>query len=120
MKDDLPPLEPTGGARSALRAPSLILHPSSFKAPGTLRQRVPGTLPSPFILVIKALLLLALPLGSASAQGFDHEHKAWTELLRKHVVLIDGGKASRVSYAGLQKDRAQLKAYTGALARVDE
>jgi hypothetical protein len=57
---------------------------------------------------------------AAAAQGFDHEHKAWTALLRKHVVLIDGSKASQVRYAGFQKDRAQLKSYTEALSRVTE
>ena len=64
-------------------------------------------------------LLLALPLGSVEAQ-FDHEHQAWTALLQKHVVLIDGGKASEVRYAEFQKDRAQLKSYAETLAKVDE
>jgi len=27
--------------------------------------------------------------ASAAAQGFDHEHKAWSALLKKHVVLVD-------------------------------
>jgi uncharacterized protein DUF547 len=71
--------------------------------------------PTSFILV----LLLALAAGSAQAQ-FDHEHKAWTALLKKHVVLIDGGKASQVRYAEFQKDRAQLKSYTAALSAVSE
>ena len=55
---------------------------------------------------------------SAPAQGFDHEHKEWTALLKQHVVLTDGGKASRVRYAGLQKDRPRLRAYLGALSQV--
>ncbi len=69
------------------------------------------------------LLFIILALTAAAtvaAQGFDHEHLAWTALLRKHVVLIDGGKASRVRYGDLQKDRAQLKSYIGALAKVGE
>lgn len=64
-------------------------------------------------------LALTLPLGSALAQ-FDPQHKAWTGLLAKHVVLIDGGKASQVRYAGMAKDRASLKAYLDALGRVGE
>jgi hypothetical protein len=76
--------------------------------------------PSSFILFIKALLLLALTMGSAAGQGFDHEHQAWTALLKKHVVLIDGGKASQVRYAELKKDRAQLKSYLNSLAGVTE
>ncbi|HSN39081.1 MAG TPA: DUF547 domain-containing protein [Burkholderiales bacterium] len=72
-----------------------------------------------YSLLITLLGLLALPVGSAHAQ-FDHEHKAWTALLKKHVVLIDGGKASRLRYAGMQRDHALLKAYLDALSAVSE
>ena len=68
-------------------------------------------------LLIAMLGVLALPLASAQAQ-FDHEHQAWTALLKKHVVLVDGGKASRVRYAGFQQDRAALKGYLDALSKV--
>lgn len=54
---------------------------------------------------IVCLLLAALP-----ALAFDHSHKAWDELLKKHVRYVEGGNASRVSYAGFGKDRAALKA----------
>jgi hypothetical protein len=64
------------------------------------------------------LLLLALTTVSAAAQGFDHEHKAWTALLKKHVVLVDGGKASQARYAGFQQDRPALKAYLDSLSKV--
>jgi uncharacterized protein DUF547 len=63
-------------------------------------------------------LLLALAVGSAAAQGFDHEHRAWTALLRKHVVLLDGGKASQVRYAGFAQDRPALKNYLDSLSKV--
>jgi len=65
------------------------------------------------------LALVALPLGAAFAQ-FDHSHAAWTALLKKHVVVIDGGKASQVRYAEFAKDRAQLKAYLDSLSKVTE
>jgi hypothetical protein len=68
-------------------------------------------------LLITILGLLALPLGSAQAQ-FDHEHKAWTALLQKHVVLLDGGNASQVRYAGFLQDRAALRRYLDTLSRV--
>jgi len=48
--------------------------------------------------------LLALP-----ALAFDHTHKAWDDLLKKHVTYVENGNASRVSYAGFMKDRAALK-----------
>jgi hypothetical protein len=63
------------------------------------------------------LLWAALPLA-APAQGFDHTHGAWTALLKKHVVLIDGGKASQVRYAGFAQDRTALKSYLDTLSRV--
>jgi len=70
--------------------------------------------------IIAALLLLALPSADAAASAIDHEHRAWTQLLRKHVVLLDGGTASRVNYAGLGKDREALKSYREALSQVPD
>ena len=37
--------------------------------------------------------LLAVLTSPAWAQGFDHSHAAWDALVRKHVVLVQGGKA---------------------------
>jgi hypothetical protein len=56
----------------------------------------------------------------ARAQAFDHGHGAWTALLRKHVVLLGGGQASQLRYAGMQADRAALQAYLGQLSAVGE
>jgi hypothetical protein len=64
------------------------------------------------------LALTAVP--TASAQGFDHSHAAWTALLKKHVVLLDGGKASQVRYAGFAKDRPALKSYLDSLSKVTQ
>ena len=65
-------------------------------------------------------LFLALTFFSASvvAQGFDHSHKAWDALVKKHVVLIDGGKASQLRYAELARERAALTSYLDALSAV--
>jgi hypothetical protein len=68
-------------------------------------------------IVLIASLLLSIP---AAAAEFDHEHREWTALLKQHVVVLDGGKASRVRYAGFHKDRARLKGYLDALSRVGE
>lgn len=65
--------------------------------------------------LIAATLLLAA--GAAHA-AFDQTHAAWSALLKKHVVLIDGGKASRLNYAGMAQDRAALKAYLDSLSKV--
>jgi hypothetical protein len=64
--------------------------------------------------------LLALCAGTALAQGFDHAHKGWDALLKKHVVLLPGKNASQVRYAEFAKDRAALKAYLGSLSAVTE
>jgi hypothetical protein len=68
--------------------------------------------------LVFACALLAPAVGAA--QGFDHSHKAWDALLGKHVVLLDGGRASQVRYAEFAKDRPALKAYLDSLSRVTE
>ena len=69
--------------------------------------------------ILSILLLALLPL-TASAQSFDHDHKAWATLLKKHVVLIDNNKSSQVRYAGFAQDRSELKAYLGTLSKVSQ
>ena len=54
----------------------------------------------------------------AQPQAFDHSHAAWTALLKKHVVLQGGGRASQLRYAGMAADRAALKAYLESLSAV--
>jgi hypothetical protein len=57
----------------------------------------------------------------AAAQSFDHGHAAWTALLKKHVVVLRGGQATQVRYAGFTEsagDRVALQGYLGALSAV--
>ena len=69
--------------------------------------------------LLSASLSVALTLGSMLAHGqFDHQHGAWTALLKKHIVLLDGGTASQVRYAGFARDRAALKSYLETLSKV--
>jgi len=68
---------------------------------------------------LRFLLLLSFAFA-APAQGFDHAHRSWDALLKKHVVLIDEGKASRLRYAAMAQDRAGLKAYLQSLSNVSE
>lgn len=63
---------------------------------------------------LACLLLVAEVQGS----GFDHSHAAWTKLLGRHVVLIDGGNASQVRYRGFQTERAELQRYMDTLSAV--
>ena len=64
------------------------------------------------------LIVAGLALAAAPAFGVDHAHGAWDALLKEHVVLLDGGKASRLDYAGMAKDRDALRAYLGSLSAV--
>ena len=48
-------------------------------------------------------------LAALPALALDHAHKAWDELLKRHVTYVDNGNASRVSYAGIAKERAAFK-----------
>ena len=66
-----------------------------------------------------AAIALVLPFGAAWAQ-FDHSHKAWDALLKKHVVVQQGGKVSKAKYDGFKADEAVLKAYTDTVSKVSE
>ncbi|MCV2369364.1 DUF547 domain-containing protein [Roseateles oligotrophus] len=68
-------------------------------------------------LILASCLLWVLP---ARAQSFDHQHAAWAALLKKHVVVLDGGRASQLRYAGFASDRAALTSYLAALSAVSK
>ena len=64
-----------------------------------------------------AMLSLAHPVP-APAQAFDHAHAAWSALLRRHVRMLDGGKATQLRYAAFAQERPALKAYLDAISAV--
>lgn len=66
--------------------------------------------------LVATLVPAAVP--DARADGFDHSHAAWTALLQRHVRPKPGGHATRVHYAGLAADRAELRRYLAALSSV--
>ena len=68
---------------------------------------------------MRYFLLLSLAFA-AHAHGFDHAHQSWDALLKKHVVLLDGGKASQLRYAGMAQERAALKQYLDTVSQVNE
>jgi Protein of unknown function, DUF547 len=71
-----------------------------------------------FFAVASALMMMSVM--SSHAQSLDHSHAAWSSLLKKHVIVIDGGKASQVRYVGMAADRAALKAYLSELSAVTD
>jgi hypothetical protein len=72
------------------------------------------------ILFFTALFTATLMTMTASAQSFDHSHAAFSALLKKHVVLVEGGKTSKVNYVEFGKDQAALKSYLDSLSKVSE
>lgn len=72
------------------------------------------------ILFLTALFTTTLMTMTASAQSFDHSHAAFSALLKKHVVLVEGGKTSKVNYVALGKDRDALKGYLDSISKVSE
>ena len=70
-------------------------------------------------LAARLVVLAALAwVGSAHSQAFDPSHRAWDALLKEDVVVLDGGKASRVRYASLAREHARLRAYLDSLSAV--
>jgi len=69
---------------------------------------------------IVTMIFLWLFSATAAWSQFDHMHAAWTVLLKKHVVVIDGGKASQMRYAEMARNRAALKNYLETLAKVSD
>lgn len=55
------------------------------------------------------LASVAALAGPAAAQAFDPSHATWSALLKKHVVVVRGGQASQLRYAGMAIDRPALQ-----------
>ena len=65
-----------------------------------------------------ALIILWLLASPSVGYAFDHEHRAFTQLLARHVVWNATGTGSTVDYAGFQQDQAPLNAYSAQLSAV--
>ena len=71
--------------------------------------------------ILKTILVTAAALVASTAFAqFDQSHKAFDDLLKKHVTYISGGNASQISYAGVLRDRAALTAYLESVSAVTE
>ena len=73
-----------------------------------------------WLLAGAALAMSLAARESAAAQAFDHSHAAWTTLLKRHVVLLRGGQASQLRYAGFLAERALLRTYLDSLSAVPQ
>ena len=68
----------------------------------------------------RAIVALVLSLTAATAFAFDHSHPAWAALLKKHVLLVQGGNAAQLRYAGVRAERKPFTAYLESLSAVSE
>jgi len=59
-----------------------------------------------------------LVLASAPLLAFDHWHSQWNDLLQRYVVVIEGGRATRLRYAALATEHPALRAYLDQLSAV--
>lgn len=73
-----------------------------------------------FLQFAGACMASAGSVGASHAAAFDHSHAIWSGLLKRHVVLLRGGQASQVRYAGMAQERATLKGYLSSLSNVTE
>jgi Protein of unknown function, DUF547 len=64
------------------------------------------------------LITVLAAWAALPAFAFDHAHTTWDALLKQHVVVIEGGRASQLRYAALATERAALKTYLASLSGV--
>ena len=61
-------------------------------------------------LMMRRALAIVLLAAALPALAFDPTYAAWDALLHKHVVVLPAGNASRVDYAALHRNPAELEA----------
>lgn len=67
----------------------------------------------------KLLLFIGFMFAAVSTvQAVDHQ--VWDDLLKRHVVVIDGGQITQADYAGFQSQRLDLKRYLEMLSAVSQ
>lgn len=70
--------------------------------------------------VIFTTSFLMACLFARGVMAFDHTHKDWDRLLKKYVVMMNNGKASRVKYSGFQKEQNALNEYLKELSAIQK
>ena len=71
-----------------------------------------------FLWIPILLLVLLVFMPRLAHAAFDAQHTAFSALLAKHVVRVNGGNASQVQYAGFVQDRTALKVYLDSVSMV--
>lgn len=68
--------------------------------------------------LIVRILLACLLIGNTQAYATGLDQNEWDHLLKQHVIVLHGGQATRVDYAGLVADQAHLRHYLQATSQV--
>jgi hypothetical protein len=68
--------------------------------------------------MLRFLLALLLFTGASSAHAQAFDHGPWDLLLRKNVVALQGGLATKVDYRRMQADRVALRVYLSRTSAV--
>lgn len=82
-------------------------------------RRVAATRMAALAWLASASIAPAAPAAGSDTAAFDHGYADWTALLRRHVVVLDGGRATRLRYAALKAGRAPFDAVLQAFSAVD-
>lgn len=67
--------------------------------------------------LIRLFLVLLLGASAVAAQAASTPDD-WNQLLKQHVVTLQGGHATAVDYQGMARDKTRLTAYLARLAQV--
>ncbi len=67
---------------------------------------------------VQLISIITVSVFAFTAHAFDHSHKAWDDLLKANVKLINNGNASQVNYKAFAADRTKLDAYTASASAV--
>lgn len=67
--------------------------------------------------LLQAVIFCAAFFPSSLLAQFDHSQ--WDSLLKKYVLIIDGGKATQLDYDGMLTDRHALQIYLDKIATVE-
>ncbi len=68
--------------------------------------------------MLRYFLLVMFILKSTAAVGAGFDHDQWDTLLRNQVVVLEGGKTTKVDYRGMAKKQAVLSRYLDELTQV--
>lgn len=63
-------------------------------------------------------LVLMVMLAASSSLADPFSHTRWATILQQHVEMVRDGQASRVDYAGINRDHALLLAYLTDMSKV--